>query len=493
MEIIMNPVLEVKNIKKAFGNNEVLKGIDFSILENERIAIVGGNGAGKTTLLNILSGNDNNFSGEIITDLTKEDISFQFQTANYPQDISLYELLNIFEKEENSRIRKKIIEEKLATVGLLEHEKKNTSEISGGQMQKLNLLLTMATGPKLVFFDEILSGLDKPSVDEIFLFFNKFIKGKFSTITVSHNPEEIFKTCTKVLFMVEGKFIKTKNISEYKNVANLEKDMKEYIIFNDLINYDSLFKQEDLFDDVVIKYDIKVKGIKKRYQDKYVLTGENNEGISFEVDSGSKLAIIGKNGSGKSTLVEIISGVKRKNKGEIIATEKFSNDETNLYKKYKTEIFGIQFQKQFYPSNLNLRDIIIFNLKANNIKYNEDYIKVILESVDLTQHVNNSSFEISGGQRQKLNIILTLLKRPSVLILDELTTGLDILAREKLTRLIKEYLDKSGATLIMVTHSAEDINNLSNDILLLKEGKILDKVSCKGKKRNDFENILRDI
>lgn len=487
---MMKQILTAKAIKKSFGNNEVLKGLDFSISEKERIAIVGGNGAGKTTLLNILSGNDRNYTGEIITDLTKKDISFQFQTTNYPQDISIFELLNIFENETNPKLRKKSIEDKLSTVGLFEHRKKNTSEISGGQMQKLNLLLTMATAPKLVFFDEILSGLDMPSIDEIFGFFDKFIKDKFTSITISHNPLEIFTTCTKVLFMVEGKFVKTKKVKAYNNVKELEKDMKEYIIFNDLIDYSSLFKDDDLITSTVIKYDIKVNNLIKRYQDKYVLTGKDGEGITFDIDKGSRLAIIGKNGSGKSTLVEIISGVKRKNKGSVQAIDYSGKDR---YKKCRTQIFGTQFQKQFYPSNLNLRDIIVFNLRANNIKYDEDFINVILKSVDLSQHADNSSFEISGGQRQKLNIILTLLKRPSVLILDELTTGLDILAREKLTYLIKEYIKRAGATLIMVTHSAEDINNLADDILVLKEGEIVDKISCHKKGLDTFEQILRDI
>lgn len=482
-----NIVLECKNIKKIFGSNEVLKGIDLNIFEFERVAIVGGNGAGKTTLLNIISGNDKKFDGEIKTKIAKEEISFQFQTTNYPNDISIYELLNMFESEKDSKKRKEIIKKKLESVKLWEHKNKSTVELSGGQMQKLNLLLTMATNPKLVFFDEILSGLDMLSVDDIFIFFDKFIKNKYTSITVSHNANEIFKTCTRVLFMVDGKFTNDVPIENYDSVDSLEEAMKNYIIVNDLIDYESIFNNNVK---IVEKHKIEAKGIIKRYEDKYVLTGNNGQGISLNIEPKERLAIIGKNGSGKSTFVEIISGVKRKNKGEIFV---YDSNQINVYKKKRAIIFGLQFQKHFYPSTMNLRDIVVFNLKSNNIKYDENYIKTILRSVDLYSHSLNNSFQISGGQRQKLNIILTLIKKPSILIVDELTTGLDVLAREKLTILINEYLKRNDATLIMVTHSAEDLVNLSEKIVILKNGVFVGEMNSTNLNKKESEKILREI
>ncbi len=176
-KIVFMNILSAKNINKSFGKNNVLKGLNFSIKKFERVAIVGGNGAGKTTLLNIISGNDSKFSGELETTIKKKEISFQFQTTNYSDEFTVFDLLFIFEKKEKISIKetKQKIVRKLESVNLINQINSKPSDLSGGQMQKLNLLLTMASEPKLVFFDEILSGLDQLSIDDIFNFKNTWV------------------------------------------------------------------------------------------------------------------------------------------------------------------------------------------------------------------------------------------------------------------------------------------------------------------------------
>ncbi len=637
-------ILSANGIQKTFGKNKVLKGLNFSIREFERVAIVGGNGAGKTTLLNIISGNDSKFSGVVETEIKKKEISFQFQTTNYSDEFTVFDLLFIFEKKEKISIKetKQKIIRKLESVNLINQINSKPSDLSGGQMQKLNLLLTMASEPKLVFFDEILSGLDQLSIDDIFNFNREYIKGKTTSITISHNPREVFELCDRVVFLVDGKIHKDVPISTYSSIDELEKDMKDNIIVDSTIDYDIVFKEESKFRFIENKEHVKLSMIKKSFGLNNVLTGTDYRGIDLSFQPSERVALIGKNGSGKSTLAEIIASTLKPNKGTVelnivsndyfVQEEKIINkidkldqeinklhneekeynellkankkkqkpniailnsiikwkeaakisestsikpkeisgvnesinekvnllyeqfillkneDDQNMNKRLKIvndakilikeieksiylesnthhvyEInylidsrislinklkkkmdkniklnnkrrannIGIQFQKQFYPELLNLRDVVIFSLKSNGIEYDEKYVEDILEVVGLKKHMYNTTYEISGGQRQKLNIILTLIKQPSFIIFDELTTGLDVLARERLSNLILMYAKKTKATLLTITHSKEDIVNLAERVIVLKDGAIVDDI--KYDKSINVDNLLRDI
>ncbi len=554
----MKKIFEVVDLEKSYGKNKVLKKVNFSIFDNERIAIVGGNGSGKTTLLNIISGNDKKFKGNVITDLKYSEMSFQFQNISYPDSFSIFDLLYLFEKKnkDNNEKTKDIVNRKLKSVGLLEKANLSTINLSGGQLQKLNLLLTLSSRPKLIFFDEILSGLDQASIQDLFLFFKENIIDKITTLTISHNPEEIFNICNRVLFLSKGEIVLNKKISEFKNIKELEDEMKKFIIMENKIDYDKLIKTKKKFEFSDEKI-ASLKNIKKTFGLNEVLTGEKNEGISFDIKKSETISLIGKNGSGKSTLVEIISGTRKQSSGiittnisysdsfytkkikkldnkieknnlhissleEIIAKEsdeakinflktktnklklknglmndkknKFFEKDIRLQNKKRGSIIGIQFQKQFYPRLLNLRDVVKYNLMANNVEFNEEYIEFILKSIDLEKHMYNSTYELSGGQRQKLNVILSIIKKPPILILDELTTGLDLLAKEKLLSLIKEYLKRTDSTLLMVTHSEEDILTLSKKILVLEKG-LISKELLIGKdiQKNEIKNLLLNL
>ncbi len=531
-------IIDAKNITKKYGKNEILSSLFFSIDKLENVAIVGPNGSGKTTLLNILSLNDRKFSGDLETTLKPEDISFQVQTSNYPNNFTVYEIMYMFTKKDNDiSIKEKIIEQ-LKEFSLEGHLNSYPSNLSGGQLQKLNILLTFASNPKVVFFDELLSGLDQQTIEQVLLFIKKKIKEKgMTTITVSHNPEEIFNISDKVMFLENGSFKEVVNISDFEDVKALSSKMKSAIVGNlNGYEYDKLFLKKN---DVVFDVDgglnaIEVQNIRKSYKMLEVLKGVRSEGIKLEIKNNQRLAIIGRNGSGKSTLAEIISGTKSADygkvkislidkekldslNGKILTTQneidvllkernklKETDEIENLNKKirdltklrdsYEKSIekaklknsknrgrfSGIQFQKQLYPSMLNLRDIVIFILNANGIKYKEDYIDYVLNTVGLLPMKYSKSHELSGGERQKLNIILTLIKSPHILILDELTTGLDINSQELILKIVKDYMKKENPNLILVTHSINDIIELADRVILLKDGEIKEDLLVKG-------------
>lgn len=539
-----NNLINATNISKRFGKKKVLKNIDLTINENERIAIVGGNGAGKTTLLNILSKNDNKYTGKLEISVKSSEMSFQFQTINYPNELNLISLLNLFTIKRKGINRKKDIKASLESVDLYQHKKKYPSELSGGQLQKFNLLMTMATNPKLIFFDEILSGLDQPSIQNLINYIKDHIHNKATTITISHNPFEIWELCDRVMFLKDGSIIGDYEMSSFESIDDLENLMKETINEDNQIDYDGLMiKEKDYSHIDENQPSVYVKKLKKWYDLHDVLIGQDDEGINTTFKAGDIVAIIGKNGSGKSTFAEIVGGVKKPSKGKVdidifdthskpyhnfrksLHDFKYSFDNNNVQfkidkykskitqdpsnekryqskidfykkkrdkieaklkknvvsklkkniknnKKASSHITSIQFQKQFYPSMLSVMDVIVYNLQMAKIDYDDFYIDLILDSIGLLGSKNSSTHELSGGQRQKLNIILSIIRKPALLVLDELTTGLDLLAQERLLNLIKKFSKIEKPIILMVTHSLEDIESLANRLIMIHEGDI---------------------
>lgn len=538
-------LIEGNEINKYYGKNHVIKDINFLLCKNDAIAIVGGNGSGKTTLLNILSGTDKKYKGQLNLNIKRDDISFQIQSTDYSSNFTLLELMYLFSKDIGRKIPVDEIKNRLAVFSLENHINDYPNTLSGGQLQKFNILLTFASNPKVIFFDELLSGLDQETIKNVIEYIRKEIKEKdISTITVSHNPNEIFNLSKKVFFLKDGVFSGSNLIEDFNNVEELAEKMNNEIIdkhsefnVNDFIKR----KTEYLFD-VSSENCIELNNIKKSYKLHNVIKGKNNEGIKLNIKSGEAIAIIGKNGSGKSTLAEIISGTKKQTSGEIkvnifsrenqnsteskiekartrfnqieIQLNETNKDAPKFEKVYKSfnrakSIFesinlekhklswsknrasftSIQFQKQFYPSTLNLRDIIIFTLKNNFIKYDENYIDLLLGVVGLDQMKYRKSHELSGGERQKFNVILALAKQPKVLIFDELTTGLDISAKKIIIKLIKDYIAAMKPILIIITHSIDDINQLANRVIKLSNGKIKSDMNVKF----DMNLILEEL
>lgn len=201
---------------------------------------------------------------------------------------------------------------------------------------------------------------------------------------------------------------------------------------------------------------ISVKHCKKSYKNNVVL-----KDVSFEVKEGDFVAIIGKNGSGKSTLVEIISKMKEADSGEI----EYGFDEKNIYKN-----MGIQFQNADFDVRMKVKTLLnlwkeIYDVKQK--RYDE-----LVELLNLTNIMNRKIGNISGGEKQRMNIFLALIHDPKVIILDELTTGLDALTRLEIRQYLKEINQKHKKTIIMVSHYMDEVDELCNKVFFLKDGVI---------------------
>lgn len=203
---------------------------------------------------------------------------------------------------------------------------------------------------------------------------------------------------------------------------------------------------------------IEVRNLSKKYQDNLAVNK-----LSFDVNKGEIFGLLGANGAGKSTTIECILGTKKLTEGEVLILGKNPNkDRKKLF-----EEIGVQFQEAAYPSKILMSELC----EQIECLYKEtaDY-KELLKQFDIIEKLNSPISELSGGQKQKLFIVLSLIPKPKVLFLDEITTGLDPKARRDVWKILKTLKEK-GITILLTSHFMDEVENLCDHILIIKTGK----------------------
>ena len=173
--------------------------------------------------------------------------------------------------------------------------------------------------------------------------------------------------------------------------------------------------------------------------------------------------MLGSNGAGKTVLSEMISGINKPTSGEIIYN--FNSDN------YKKKI-GIQFQDSSYPNGITVKKVINFVISIYKAEITKDELRALIAIFDIYEIYNKVASSLSGGQQQRLNLLLALVHKPKFIILDELSTGLDIRIRSKIKKFIKYYAKENGITLLIVSHDMDEVEYLSERIIVLFKGEI---------------------
>ncbi len=185
--------------------------------------------------------------------------------------------------------------------------------------------------------------------------------------------------------------------------------------------------------------------------------------VSFSVKSGEILAVIGQNGSGKTSTVECVEGLRKPDSGLIRV---FGKDpwahRSEVYKE-----MGVQLQEAEYFSKIRVEELC--RLFAAFYERPADW-SLLLTQMGLDEKRKRLVCKLSGGEKQRLSILLSLIGRPKLLILDELTTGLDPEVRQNML-VSFENIRKGGVTIIMVSHYLDEVEVLADKILYLEKGK----------------------
>ena len=188
-------------------------------------------------------------------------------------------------------------------------------------------------------------------------------------------------------------------------------------------------------------------------------------GLNFSVKRGEIFGFLGSNGSGKTTTIRALLGIYQADSGELLINgKKFSPERTGLIG-YLPEERGL-YRKE------KVIDVMQYfgQLKGLSKKEARDFSQDFLKRVGLKDKARLNIDKLSGGQQQKIQLGITIMGKPDLLILDEPTKGFDPVNRELLMEIIKEE-NARGATIIMVTHQMEEVEKICNRALLLKNGK----------------------
>lgn len=199
---------------------------------------------------------------------------------------------------------------------------------------------------------------------------------------------------------------------------------------------------------------IQISNINKSFNKRCVL-----KNISFDIEQGKCIALIGKNGAGKSTLIDILIGNVNANSGEIFDKDKLLQSENR----------SIMFQKTMFPDQLKVIEIInLYQSFYENPLPLEEIIELTkFDSSQLNQFVN----KLSGGQQRLLDFVLSLIGQPQLILLDEPTSTMDIEIREYFWSII-ENLKEDNRTILYTSHYIEEVERMSDKIILIENGEI---------------------
>ena len=234
---------------------------------------------------------------------------------------------------------------------------------------------------------------------------------------------------------------------------------------------------------------ISLKNVYYTYQEGSPFEGRALSDISLEIKDGSYTAIIGHTGSGKSTLLQLLNGLLRPTKGTI-QFEDFVLDNHSEPKemKYLRKKVGLVFQ---FPESQLFAETVLADVAFGPQNFGvpkdkaEEIAKEKLAIVGLEESIyDKSPFELSGGQMRRVAIAGILAIEPEILVLDEPTAGLDPAGRKELMALF-ETLHKNGMTLVLVTHTMDDVANFADTVFALEAGKLV----LNGSPREIFQQV----
>lgn len=492
-------MISFKNFSFKYNNvvDKTLKNIDLTINKGEKVLIVGPSGSGKSTLSHCINGlipfsYNGEIEGELIIDNIKpyeeslSDVSKKVGTILQDQD-SQFIGLSVgedvaFNFENNAmplkEMKVKVIDA-LELVNMVDFINHSPYELSGGQKQRVSLAGVLGSDAEVLLFDEPLANLDPASGKEIMQLINDIHEKTNKTIIiVEHRIEDVLEQpFDKVIVINKGKvqgfgtpdeilksdllknnglreplyleamklsgcdISKSENLKDLSNIDEKNKEVLKNWFNNESSNKDSIIKEEKILEvkNLAFSHD----GIKNTIDD-----------VSFHLNKGEILAVLGNNGAGKSTLCRLITGILKPQKGSIFLNNQCI-DSWSIKQKGSSIGYVMQNPNQMISQHM-IKDEIALGLKCRNYSKEEIDKKVeeVLKICGLYPYRNWPVSALSYGQKKRVTIASILAINPEVIILDEPTAGQDYKHYTEFMEFIKE-LSAQGISIILITHDMQ--------------------------------------
>ncbi|MEW6550938.1 MAG: ABC-F family ATP-binding cassette domain-containing protein [Campylobacterota bacterium] len=459
-------MLELVNVSKSFADNELFSEINLRMNYGNKIGLVGRNGSGKSTLFKLILGEEQPDSGEVIIPKGYR-VGALKQYLHFTEKTLLDETALALSEDDKYSIYK--VEKILFGLGFSQEDlEKDPLSFSGGYQIRINLAKLLLTEPNLLLLDEPTNYLDIVSLRWLREFLKAF-EGEVILITHDRDFMDSVTTHTmgiirRSMFFIKGdthKFYEQlasneehhekQKIAQEKKIKELEdfiarnkarastaalaqskvKQLEKMDILEDL-GYDSTLEFDFKYKETPAKVLLDVKNVSFGYTPDNILFSD----ISFTLQRGETLGIIGKNGKGKSTLLNVIAGELKPLNGEI---------EYN-----GSTVFGHFGQTNI--SHLNPKNTIIDEIYSVNQKLGEAMVRNICGLMMFSgDNAKKKISLLSGGEKSRVMLGKILAKEVNLLFLDEPTNHLDMDSIEALTKAIQNFEGSS----IIVTHSEE--------------------------------------
>lgn len=530
-------MIKAVNLEKKFKNTIAINNISFEAKSGLITGLVGPDGAGKTTLLRLLVGLMKPTSGSLeVLGFKMPNSSQEFLSSigYMPQNFGLYEELSCYEnlklyatlqdiQNQNDRINELLEFTKLAPF-----KNRFAKNLSGGMKQKLALSCALIRKPKLLLLDEPGVGVDPIARKELWKMAKELQKDGITIIWATSYQDEA-NLCDEVIMLNEGEILLHENPQNAKKILKNRvflintDDKKIYLdtlksnpnildasILGDDIKF-SIKKNakfeipknaktiepsfEDLFLDLLNPKNIKISSLKTDIlkSDKPVIEAINltkkfgdftaTDSINFSVNSGEIFGLLGPNGAGKSTTFKMLCGLLKPTSGKALVLGQ------DLYEKAQEtkQKIGYMAQKFSLYQNLNLTDNLdffagIYGLKG---KQKKEKIDQMIETFEFKKYLKSTVLELPLGIKQRLSLACAIMHEPSVLFLDEPTSGVDSVTRREFWTHINT-LSKNGVSVMVTTHLMDEAE-LCDKIMIIYKGKDI-KTGSPSKIKSDIKN-----
>jgi len=503
------------------NKRKAIDGLSLQIEKGSYTALLGPNGSGKSTLAKLLdvlelpdegnivvfgdnTSDEKNFwnirekcacvfqnpDNQIVGTIVEEDVAFGPENLGVP----------------NPELRERV-EKALTDVGLIEYKDHQAAYLSGGQKQKLAIAGALAMRPDILILDEATAMLDPQSRDEFLDIVEQMrLEKNLTLITITHDMYEAAR-CEQVFVINKGKVELSGTPEEIFSQVNTIRKIGLTLPESIELCYEikeitggTLSKEDLVSDDSLIRRTIsnlknyKGSGTASDYKKEETSKNpvlvienlshsydENNKALknaNLEVYDGEILAVVGRSGCGKTTMISHMNAILRPQSGDVkVLTDEgiwlSANNKKDIMKIRST--VGLVFQ---YPEYQLFEETVYKDIcyGLSKMKLDEDEKKLrVKEAVNRVGFDENlleeSPFELSGGQKRRVAMAGVLVMRPKVLVLDEPASGLDPRGRLEMFEIIKG-LKREGTTVILVSHNMDEASRNADRICVIKDGEI---------------------
>lgn len=512
-------MIRIENLSVAFDGTEVVKNVSLEIADGEILGVVGESGSGKSvtalTLMGLVSEEAKITSGQIWYDDTL------LLTAGKPRDKALYrsfqgnkmsmifqepmtslnptkrvgnqveEMLKLHTTDLTAKQMKEKVLEAFVSVGLKDAERVYDCyphQLSGGMRQRVMIAMAIILHPGLVVADEPTTALDVSVQSQIIRLLRKINKEqKNAMLFITHDLNLAKRLCNRVVVMKDGNVVESGTVKEiFENpkeaytrnlieaVPSREKKMKRFSVSTDgageekAQNGPAQKEKPDILEvkDLNVSYMDGSNSLFSSKKKKQVVTG-----ATFTIKQGEILGLVGESGCGKTTLSKAILGMNKDVEGSIVH---YSNQPQMIFQDPYSSLnpaktIGWLLQEPLRAAGLRNKEFEMTKADREAAAFD------MLHKVGLSdKYFYRKSSQLSGGQRQRISIAQALITRPGLVIADEPVSALDVTIQAQIMELMRKLQEEMKLSFLFISHDINVIYQMSDRIMVMKEGKIVE-------------------